>query len=161
MYLILPVITLLRNVLCRDSGSSSVRMMKEIMLKDFDSHFSVDDLQTFFAVSAFLETRLKNLAFKNEELRQVTIAKVKPILSENEGVPTVTKEPDVPPVPSLPSMDLQLPGQTYMYKSLNLKRIKTESDLDHSDPERQECEKKVSFFSDLFITKVEGAKIKR
>ena len=34
--LILPVITLLRNVLCSDSGFSSVKKMKEIMLKDFD-----------------------------------------------------------------------------------------------------------------------------
>ena len=30
-----------------------------------------DELQTFFAVSAFLDPRFKYLAFKNEELRQV------------------------------------------------------------------------------------------
>ena len=155
MSLILPVITLLRNVLCSDSGSSSVKKMKEIMLKDFDGRFSDDELQTFFAVSAFLDPRFKNLAFMNEELRQVTIAKVKQILSENEGVPTVKKEPDEPPVPSLPSMDLQTsPNLPVQEPEPDLKRIKTESDLN------QKGQKKVSFFSDLFITKVEGPKPK-
>ena len=152
---------LLSNVLCSDFGSSSVKKMKDIMLKDFDGRFSYDELQTFFAVSAFLDPRLKNLAFMNEELRQVTTAKVKQILSENKGVPTVKKEPDEPPVPSLPSMDLQTsPNLPVQEPEPDLKRIETKSDLNHSDPEMQECEKKVSFFSNLFSTKVEGPKSK-
>ena len=166
--LILLVITLLQNVLCSDSESSSVKKMKEIKLKDFDSRFSDDELQTFFNVFSFLDPRFKNLTFMSENLRQVTIATVKQVLPENEGargtpvgVPTVKKEPDVPPGPPLHSMILQsqttsdLPAQE---PEPDVKRIKTESELNH------EREKKVSvYFSDLFSInyKVRRTKIKR
>ena len=121
--------------------------MKEIMLKDFDGRFSVDGLQTFLAISSFLDPRFKTMAFMSEDLRQVTIAKIKQVLSENEGargtlvaVPTVKKEPDVPPGPPLPSMDLQ--SQTTLNLPVqepepDFRRIKTESDQEGKSLKRK------------------------
>ena len=132
--------------------------MKGIMLKDFDGRFSDDDLQTFFAVSAFLDLRFKTLAFREECPRQVTVAKVKEVLSQNEQdramrPPIVKQEPDVPPLPSLGNLTNTVAEEPNPEAvEPDAKRIKTEPN------QEPVVEKKVSFFNDLFITKVEGPK---
>ena len=150
--LIMPVITLLRNMLTSSSVSSSVKKMKAIMLKDFNNRFANEELQSFIAVSAFLDPRFKSLSFlEDDSVKNQTISTVKQVLFLQEVGPStgVKQEPEPePPLPTLgPEFDMVPPDS---------KRTKTEDDESLADQDS----KKGSFFMDLFITKVEPAKSK-